>query len=525
MATSELAPFARAGGLGDMVAGLASGLSRLNIDVRVLMPRYGWIDTTPMYRLPDPVGCDYRQREWWTAVYQASLPAEPRVRVYLLDRMDLYDRSGIYGGAGVSFPDNDVRFGVLSSAVFALSRALHWKPHIIHAHDWVTAPAAMLNACKEYLSGFSETHTVLSVHNLAHPGPTLQDSRGARPDRTTASEGTPEPSDRRAGGPGGVPGAFPTSDDAATPPPPASITALESGLRDADRIVFVSPSFAEEAQKPENRFGFDQLLRRRRKSVHGILNGIDYSRWDPSRDTHLVANFDTDSLERKKTVRRALLSEFAIAGDDVRPLFGMVTRLDRQKGFEELLAPEDGCLEALLRENRFYMVVVGTGDREYEARLAELAARYTNFAVAFRFDEALAHRVEAGSDFFLMPSRFEPCGLNQMYSLRYGTIPVVTATGGLKDTVRDIDSDASHGTGIVIPQASPAHVRQGIERALALWRSDPEVIQSVRRRGMQERFSIERMAGEYAQVYESLLDERRGPDPGDRSGPETVGPP
>lgn len=488
LVTSELPPYAKAGGLGDVVSALATGLARLGVDTRVVMPRYGWIDVTGMYRIPRPVACDYRLEEWWTAVYESSLPVEPRVRVYLVDRLDMFDRAGLYGENGDAYSDNQSRFGLLSSAAPAVSRELGWTPHIVHAHDWPSAPAVSMVARKGRLTGFAETATVLTVHNIAHEGPEVAESEYLEH----------APANRPV-----------ENDPDVTPSTAAPASALGQGLAFADRIAFVSPSFFAEVQSGATNWGVSELLARRRTASTSILNGIDYSLWNPGNDPCLPVAFDRDSLESKRTMRQALLEEFGLPIDETRPVIAMVGRLDSQKGFDTLLDTEAGILEPLLRENRFLMIVVGTGRLEYEQRLRALSARYKNLSVAIRFEECLAHRVEAGSDFFLMPSRFEPCGLNQMFSLRYGAIPIVSPTGGLRDTVVDTPVDGAQGTGIVMSGSGPEDIRDGVERALALWQRGPAVLDTVRRRGMGMRFDLSDMAGEYVKLYRDALRLRR----------------
>ncbi len=492
-----------------MVSALATGLARQGVDTRVVMPRYGWIDVTGMYRVPQPVPCEYDLEQWWTAVYQASLPIEPRVRVYLVDRLDMFDRPGLYGDNGGAYDDNRTRFGLLSSAALAVSRSLRWTPHIIHAHDWPSAPVAAMIAGKGRLTGFAETASVLTVHNLAHPGPEVarneylaQPPANRTNDDAAAAEESPAATRASSSGPESSTAPTPTS-------PPAPASALGRGIAFADRIAFVSPSFAEELRNGAHWSGFADLLARRNEATRSILNGIDYSTWNPSADPCLPVSFDVNNLTRKGTMRRALLEECALPDDATRPLIGMVGRLDSQKGFDSLLDEQTGILEPLLRENRFLMVVVGTGNPQYEQRLLELSRRYRNLSVQIRFDESLAHRVEAGSDFFLMPSRFEPCGLNQMFSLRYGAIPIVSATGGLRDTVFDISPDGNEGTGVVMNATSPDDIRQGVERAIALWQRGPAVLERVRKRGMRERFDLADMAGEYLELYREALRLRR----------------
>ncbi len=480
--TTELTPFARVGGLGDMISGLAAGLAKLGVDVRVLMPRYRWIRYAGMYRIPRPVVCEVGTTEYRTAVYEASLPSHPRVPVYFVDRLDLFDREFIYGPSSDLYEDNDLRFGLLSAAAFSLSRTLRWTPHVFHAHDWPTAPVAELLRYREQLAGFAESKSVLTIHNPAHSGPD---------GRRVAVTPLEQMSNVEAGT---------QLDGQAT----TNRSSLARGIATCDRIVFVSPSFAEEVMQPGRGFGLEELLRDRRDAVHGILNGVDYRRWNPSNDRYLPGSFDIDSLDERDAVRRALMREFGVPVERGRPVIGMIARLDEQKGFRELLDRSYGCLEPLLKQNRFAFVVLGSGHDEFEQRLRELANRYRNVGVAIRFDERLAHLIEGGSDFFLMPSRYEPCGLNQIYSLRYGSVPIVSDTGGLKDTITDLSADDGEGTGIVIRQNDPEQIKEAIERALALWQRGPRILNAVRQRGMKKRFSIEEMAKQYFGLYESV---------------------
>lgn len=474
--TSELTPYARVGGLADMVSALSASLARKGVDVRVLLPRYETTDLTPMYRIPRPVVPEFRGETWPSAILQSSLDAEPRVKVYHLDRRDLFERSGVYADEHGAYADNSIRFGVLCAAAFALCRSIAWTPHIFHAHDWPTAEVVARLKGPERLEGFIESRAVLTVHNLAHHGPRSEFADIPRP-----------------------------AADSRIRREEAEESVLAVGIAASDRTSFVSPGFASEALSEGVNFRLGKVLETNRHKISGILNGVDYRRWDPQRDRHLVENYNDDSLDGKQDVRHALLAEFGMNDEWNLPLFGMIGRLDIQKGFEELLNPDEGCLEPLLKQNRFSMIVLGAGENRYGARLQELAARYANFAVCTAFDDALAHRIQGGSDFLLMPSRFEPCGLIQIVALRYGTIPVVTRTGGLRDTVSDASADGEAGTGIVIPNANPSEITEGIERALALWQRGPTVIARVRRRGMKEQYDADTMAGAYLELYKDAL--------------------
>ncbi|MFW6223435.1 MAG: glycogen synthase [Spirochaetota bacterium] len=481
MISSELAPFAKAGGLADAVADMASALAARGHDVRVVLPRYYCIDRAELGRLPVEIQLE---PEGTIPVYETRVGRceEAAVPVYLPDHEPAFGRDGIYTSAdGEPFDDNAWRFSLLCRTALELSRGLGWKPDIFHAHDWPAGliPAYLLES--PYREWFGGSHTVFTIHNLGYQG------------------------------------SFPFSDISRLELSPETI--LHAGLMDGRRINFlrsalvsagvlttVSPRYAQEIQQPEHGFGLDAVIRERATRVRGILNGIRYDSWDPASDSMIPLNYDEDSLRRKALLRRILRWYVGLPQDEEVPLIGMVTRMVEQKGFDELLSRQDPALIRLLTRRRAQLVLLGSGPATRERALRELADGFSNLAVVTGFDDRLAHLIEAGSDFFLMPSRYEPCGLNQMYSLRYGTIPIVTRTGGLADTVVDVREDEERGTGYLIPRSSPGDIFDTVSAALEDYESAPERIDAIRRRGMRQRFTWETAAAEYEEVYQAALE-------------------
>lgn len=447
----------------------------------MLLPLYASVRRRNLERIPDPLGVPIGQSEIWTGLYRDRLPGEPGVSVYLLDHEAFFMRAGVYGTPDQpAFRDNIARFATLSRAAFQFCRKMQWIPDIIHANDWPTALTPVYQKTIERGSVFGNTATVFTIHNLGYQG--LFDIA------QLSEVGLPPSAVNEAG-----------LIDAGL------LNLLRGGLLTADGLATVSPRYAEEIQQPGAGFGLDNILRDRRAELRGVLNGIDYSIWNPETDPLLPRKFSAQDLRGKAGCKSALQSELGLPIDPAVPLFGMVSRLVRQKGLRELVEENRGALEHLLGEQDLQIVVLGTGERWAERGLSRLAARFPNLRVILDFNNALAHRIEAASDFFLMPSRYEPCGLNQMYSLRYGTIPIVNPTGGLADSVRDLSEDLSTGNGIYLPEMSPEGIIAAVRRALELFRRGPDALSAVRSRGMAERFSWDEAAAQYLEVYEGAL--------------------
>lgn len=475
---SEAVPLCKTGGLADVVTALSQALVRGGDDVRVLVPAYrGTIeraDASHVLDLGDPLGCGA------TSVWRGVLP-DTDVPALLVRCDALYERAGgpYLDASGREHPDNHLRFALLARVAATLAiagPAIGWPVDVVHAHDWQAALAPA------YLAwwGGERPATVLTVHNLAFVG--------------------------RFG---------PHVLSAIAAPPSAfaihglefygAVSFLKGGLYHADRITTVSPTYAQEIRTTEGGEGFDGLLRARGDRLHGILNGIDDHVWNPAADSHLATGYDATSVTEKRAIRSALAREVGLAVRDDTTLFGSVGRLSWQKGLDILL----GALPALLAAGG-QLVVLGTGDPGIERALAEAAHGHPG-RVAFHrgYSEGLAHRVVAGSDAFVVPSRFEPCGLTQMYALRYGTPPVVRRTGGLADTVLDDDAWPAEGTGFVFAEPHAEALADAIARACAAHR-DPRRWRALQARGMARDFSWSAGVEHYRAVYRLAQDDRRG---------------
>jgi len=490
MISSESVPFAKAGGLADAVSALAATLRRQGHDVRVLLPRYGHINTSILQRRTETIPVPFGEHgEHWVGMYQALLdtgvPERP-LPVYFVDHAGLFGRSGIYTDPNNGdYPDNCARFALLSRSAFQLCRLLDWIPDILHAHDWPAAPSAVYLRHLENTGPFADTASVLTIHNLGYQGVF---PRQDYPQLGLAPELYQEAEFEFFG----------------------QVNFLKAGIYNADMLVTVSKGYAEEIQRPEFGFELDGLLRQRSDRLTGILNGIDERLWDPEADPYLSHPFSVEDLRGKHIAKREVWDWAGFPEEEFAanpPLIGLVTRLVHQKGMAELFHPEHRTLERIVDELGAYCVLIGNGEPYFEQAAQELSDRNPRFFAKVGFEDRWAHRIEAGSDFFLMASRYEPCGLNQMYSLRYGSIPIVTRTGGLADSVQD--AEEHDGTGFLIEHPEPTAIRNAVERALQCYREEPERLHALRQRGMRLRFQWEASALEYVRAYRMALEHRR----------------
>jgi starch synthase len=475
MVTSEVFPLAKEGGLADAVSALARELDGLGNDIRIIMPRYYSIGRERLYRLPSPFTVRVGHDLYATALYEGRLEGSSVV-VYFLDFEDLYGRDGVYGSSGVSFGDNLKRFALLSHAALRLGRFVGWEPQIIHAHDWPAALTPFL--AQRQSNGGNAPATILTIHNVGHQG---SFPVGQLPDAGIEWSQLAE-------------SGLLHYDE---------LNMMKSGITHADVITTVSKRYAEEIQTPRQGFSLDQVLAGRRDDIHGILNGVDYSVWNPERDSYLDVKYTTETVALKGRVKESLQRELALPVRDDVPLVGLVSRLVDQKGLEELVSPGFGAFPDILTDLDVQVVVLGSGDPKYEYYLRSLARRYENLAAVIGFDERLAHLIEGASDFFLMPSRYEPCGLNQLYSLRYGTLPIVTRTGGFVDSVEPVSPDG--GTGFFIDDLSPRSVYESVMEATRLYVEEPARIDSMRRAAMKARFNWADSAVAYLSLYQEAV--------------------
>lgn len=481
MVTSEAAPFSKTGGLADVTSALSRALARLGHHVTIVTPRYrGVTGGEPRLHVRARLG-----ERWFEATLRETV-LEERATVILVDCPPLYDRAGLYFEDYTDYPDNPIRFAFLSLAALEWAAVQPQLPSLVHCHDW-HASLTPIYARQHW--PHLRLPTLLTIHNIAYQGifskewvPRLR----LRWDDFTID-------------------GFEFYDQ---------LNFLKAGLNRSDLLTTVSPTYAEEIQRPQFGYGLEGVVRNRRRDLVGILNGIDTEVWDPASDKYLPVPFSHTALAGKREAKRALLEAIGLPRDDAalaRPVIAMVSRMTDQKGHDliEAAAPELTALDATF-------TVVGSGDARYEEMWRALAAAHPAKIGAFiGFDERLAHLAEGGADMFLMPSRYEPCGLNQMYSLRYGTIPIVRAVGGLVDTVKPYDEKTGLGNGFLFHAYEPAPMLDAIRRALRAYR-EPRLWQRLQVNGMREDFSWNRSAAEYVTVYKEGILARRNTGPRDR---------
>ncbi len=480
MITSEAVPFAKTGGLADAVSALSIALAKLGHDVRIVMPRYYRIDRNKLKQIPGPMGVHPGYQEIWTGVYQSTLPGA-EVPVYFIDHEQSFGRDGVYGVPGATdFADNPQRFSLLGHAAFQLCRKIGWIPDIMHAHDWAASLAPILLKFNERHGDFSHTASVFTIHNIGYQGiygKHLYPYTGLGWDHFYSAGF--EDWDR--------------------------INFLKAGIVSSDKLTTVSPTYAKEIQRPEFGFRMDGILRYRSNDLYGILNGVDTDIWNPAKDRLIPAQYTARTIEKKAVNKEALQKRMGLTVDANIPIVGIVTRLADQKGVAELFGPAYGSAHRICSEIKLQMVVLGAGEAWCESELVALSHKLSNFRAYVGYDESLSHLIEAGSDFFLMPSRYEPCGLNQMYSLLYGTLPIVRRTGGLADTVENYDEKTGEGTGFVLDNLTPQSIYDTVGWAAHAWYNKREHIEKMRKRAMAQKFGWDESAARYAEVYEAAI--------------------
>ena len=474
LASSEVFPFSKTGGLADMVGAMARALANAGHEVRVVTPLYRGIQKKyPALRKVDwhfqlPLGGFYKSAELW------ELDEPSGLKIYFVDCPAYFDRAGIYHENNISYADNAERYIFFSKCVVHLARYLPWRPDVVHVHDWQVGlvPALILQQDSEGWG--NPPATCLTIHNLAY--------QGVFPAAAFALTNLSKDFFHTEGAE-----FF------------GLLNCLKAGIAYAGFITTVSPRYAREITTEEFGCGLDGLLRRRHKSLTGILNGVDYSEWNTTKNSHLFKPYSVSRIAGKKINKLELQKLFGLQVDESIPLFGTISRLAEQKGVDIQL----GALAEMLN-TKMQFVLLGSGSPEYERGYRDLARHFPNqVAVRIGYDESLSHRIEAGCDFFLMPSRFEPCGLNQMYSLRYGTIPIVRATGGLDDSVVDWAENAKSATGIKFNGYSARALAKAIRKALVLYHQ-PKLLAICRHNAMKADFSWERTIGQYLRIYQNL---------------------
>jgi len=484
MVSSEAVPFAKTGGLADMVSALSINLAKLGHDVKIVIPRYYSIDRGSLKHLPGALGVPMGGIEEWGGVYTAPMPGTTKknpVTVYFIDHEIYFGRDGVYGTIfEPDFLDNPRRFTFFCRAVFQLCRKIGWYPDVVHAHDWPSALAPVYLKYAERVpaspGGFQEAVSVLTIHNLGYQGIYSKDNFNYT--------GLGWDVFYNAG--------FEDWN---------MLNLLKAGLYSADKLNTVSPNYAEETKVQAHGFRLDGVLRYRSADYSGILNGIDMGVWNPQKDKLIPQTYGVNNMEGKAVAKKALQRYFGLAEDNSIPVIGMVTRLTDQKGVGDLFGPSYGSAWSICSDMKLQLVLIGTGESWCEHEIVSLSSRLPNFKAYIGYSEELSHLIEAGSDFFLMPSRYEPCGLNQMYSLVYGTLPIVRRTGGLADTVENYNEEDGSGTGFMFDDLTPQAIYNTVGWAVWAWYNHPEQIKAMRRRAMQQDFSWEKSAAKYLDLY------------------------
>ena len=481
MVSSESVPFSKSGGLADVVGALSTALSDLQAEVHVLLPCYGSVDTSDFVDSKLSLDLDLLGKQETVKFMEKELDG---VLYHFLCHPMFNARLGIYGDTSFTpYLDNLERYSLLNKAALPLCKKLNWKPDVIHCHDWTCGFVPYLLK-QDTSSFFAGTKSVITIHNLAFQG---------EYSRLQLLNTAIEAEEKMFHG----------------HTPVKRTNMLKTGLEFADAITTVSPTYAQEIQSAEYGCNLEQLLTKRSDVLTGIINGIDYQEWNPEKDKFIDNHFSAEDPSGKEKTKAAIQKEFGLTVDASIPLFSMISRIADQKGFVELLAGSPCALEKMVRTLPLQMIIIGTGEKGLEDKLIDLGRKYDNLSVNILFSNRAAHRVEAGSDFFLMPSKYEPCGLNQLYSLRYGTIPVARRTGGLADSIIDLDEHPKKGTGILFSSMTADAIMKATGRALTWWKKGNPTISEIRKRCMQWDSTWIKSARSYLSIYEKNTEGRK----------------
>ncbi|MEW5766635.1 MAG: glycogen synthase GlgA [bacterium] len=480
MAASEAVPFAKTGGLADVTGALPKALAHLGVDARLILPKYpmkGDFDLTEVnHRLKVPISNRLE------SIRVLSTTAGG-VKAYFIESNRHYNRPGLYGDAKGDYWDNAERFTLFSRGILeALPHLDNWQPDIIHCNDWQSAlvPLFLKTAYKND-PFYSSIATLFTVHNLAYQGVFWAEDfhllTGLSKKEVFTINGLEFY---------------------------GKLNFMKGGLLYADSLNTVSKKYAEEIQTEEYGCGLEGVLRYRRDELYGVLNGIDYTEWDPAKDKFIARPFERGNFEGKEEDKKALLAEVGLPYKKNVPLIGIVSRLAAQKGFDILAEVIDDLMEEDLQ-----IVLLGTGDQRYHKLFTKIRKKHKDkIVVLLGYDNAVAHKIYAGSDMFLMPSRYEPCGLGQLISLKYGTIPVVRATGGLADTIYEFDHRGRRGNGFVFEEPSGAELLATINRALSVYHHK-QVWKAMVKRAQAADFSWDTSAKEYLKLYKHAIEKRQ----------------
>lgn len=471
---AEAVPFAKTGGLGDAIGSLCPVLRRRGIDIRILMPRYGQMERDRFHQHPTPIHVPFGVLgECYCAVLEATIDDVP---VYAVEYNRYFERPFIYGPPGSAYSDNIERFSFLCHAIMPICQHLEWMPDVIHLHDWHTALASALQS----LNTKRTIPTVLTIHNLAYQG--WIDTGNAV--QTGLNNGQLQELGIVTGQTGNL---------------------LRGGILHSSLLTTVSPSYADEILTPEFGEGLNGDLVSRRDDLFGVLNGIDATMWNPESDPHIPARYQANNVSGKRACKAALQRHARFETNPDIPLFCAINRFTYQKGMD-LIAE----VVPRLHKQSFQLCVLGNGDPDLETMFQQLAATYPKrVCVWLAFDEKLSHWLQAGSDFLLMPSRWEPCGLNQLYAQRYGTIPIVRRTGGLRDTVTEYDFESHTGSGFMFDDPSATELSEAIVRALTFFKLPRPRREKTMRTIMQHDYSWHRSAASYEYLFRRAIARQR----------------
>ena len=478
--SSEVVPFAKSGGLADVSGSLPKALQEYGMDVRVVMPLYSAVrknmfDPTPVI---DNLHVISGGMNLSARVFKAK--SQKRVPTYFVEREDLFSRPNLYGDSAGDYYDNFERFSFFSHAALKLAQRTDFKPDIIHCHDWQTGliPALLKGPYK--IDFFSETSVLFTIHNMGYQGIFPADKLAKTGLDSTVffhQEGIEYW---------------------------GNISLLKSGIVYSDAVTTVSPTYAEEIRTDEFGLGMEGILANKKKSLYGVLNGVDYNIWNPEKDKNINRPYSLNNMAGKKAAKKELINELSLKSNLIdKPLFGMVTRIDKQKGLDLVLEIMD---EFMALDAGF--VLLGSGDKYIEDAMIAASKKHSGkIGIGTGFNDPLAHKIIAGSDVFLIPSRYEPCGLTQMYALKYGTIPLVRATGGLNDTVFNYDNETGTGNGFKFDAADPVELLSCIREAAGLYKDKKHWAQLISN-GMKENFSWNRSAEKYIEIYNETIQKK-----------------
>lgn len=480
MVASEAYPFAKSGGLADVVYALSKHLAELNLDIKIILPRYYSINTNELESFDEPMCIHMDYGEEWVKIYHTKLPGS-EVPIYFIDHEQFFGRDGLYGPSPAEeYSDNSIRFSVMCKGALQFCKFMKWIPNVMHCHDWQSALVPSLLYNGDVDPDFYSTASVLTIHNLGYQGWfSYEDIRfsGLETSKNAHNDGI--------------------------------LNFLRIGIDKADVLTTVSPTYAREILTEEYGHNLHSALERRKGDLFGILNGCDYSSWNPETDKLIEPlNYSHNDLSNKVVLKKKLQKQAGLEVNSSIPLFGIVSRLVEQKGIGPLCGPSHGCLFSICHELKVQVVILGTGEYWCEEELRQLDNKLPNFTFINAFDNKLSHLVEAGSDFFLMPSKYEPCGLNQIYSLKYGTLPIVRETGGLADTVECYNENNGSGTGFTFKDLTPNAIYNTVAWATWTWYNKKNDILNMQQRAMNKDFSWDKSAKKYTEIYQWAMDRK-----------------